>query len=97
MLWTNASALQVLWKGTAWVTRRIKSDYDINCVVPCLKKLSVYMVFGAISGNHGVGNTIHFKVLEATGNFTEAPLKGGGFYSLEGFPFRKHLTSRSSA
>jgi hypothetical protein len=38
-----------------------------------------------------------FEVLEAIGNFTEAALNGGGFYSPEGFPFQKHVTSRSSA
>jgi hypothetical protein len=38
-----------------------------------------------------------FEVMEATGNFTEAALKGGGFYSPEGFPFQKHVTSKSSA
>jgi hypothetical protein len=30
----------------------------------------------------------NFEVLEATGNFTEDALKGGGFYSPEGFPFQ---------
>jgi hypothetical protein len=38
-----------------------------------------------------------FEVLEATGNFTEDTLKGGGLYSPEGFSFQKHVTSRSSA
>ncbi len=38
-----------------------------------------------------------FEVLETTRNFTEAALKRGGFYSPEGFPFEKHVTSRSSA
>jgi hypothetical protein len=37
------------------------------------------------------------EVLETTRNFTEAALKRGGFYSPEGFPFQKHVTSRSSA
>jgi hypothetical protein len=37
------------------------------------------------------------EVLEATGNFTEAALKGRDIYSPESFPFQKHVTSRSSA
>jgi hypothetical protein len=40
---------------------------------------------------------IDLEVLETTRNFTEAALKRGGFYSPEGFPFQKHVTSRSSA
>ena len=51
MIWTDECAVNVGGAaGNLWVTRRPGEEYESDCIQPTFRKLSLCMIWGAITG-----------------------------------------------
>lgn len=47
--------MNVMGQTRVWVTRHLEEEFHMDCIIPKFKRVSGCMMWGGISGRHGIG------------------------------------------